>query len=277
VVSSSTRVERVRISANLRHGALEENFNETALAAGKLDFPFGNELKLLWRFAETLEKARGKPEPIGAPQLDYNFYIQNGRVIITERPRGTPADKVVSELMIYVNTAWGKLLADNDIAAVYRAQSDGKVKLSTAPAEHQGLGVGQYIWASSPLRRYVDLINQRQLLSWLNGDVPHYANNSEKLLVAMRDFELAYDAYNLFQRGMERYWCLRWLQQESVNLAPATVVRENLVKMDKLPLFARVPSLPELPAGSRVEIEISGVDFLELSFACRYKRNLGKP
>ena len=276
VISSSTRVESAPISANLRHGALEEKFNEITVA-GKLDFPFGNELKLLWQFAETLEKSRGKAEPAGALQLDYNFYIENGRVTITERRRGTPIDKVVSELMIYVNTAWGKLLADNDIAAIYRAQGDGKVKLTTAPGEHQGLGVGQYVWASSPLRRYVDLINQRQLLALLNHDVPVYTKNSEKLLIAMRDFEIAYDAYNLFQRTMERYWCLRWLQQESLSLVPATVVRENLVKMDKLPLFARVPSLPEMLPASRVELEISGVDFLELSLACHYKRKLGNP
>lgn len=271
VVSSSTRVERACISANLRRGALEEKFNETALAAGELDFPFGNELKLLWQFAGTLEKLRGKPEPAGAPQLDYNFYIENGRITITERRRSTPVDTVVSELMIHANTAWGKLLADHDIAAIYRAQSNGKVKMSTAPREHQGLGVGQYIWASSPLRRYVDLVNQRQLLAWLNGDTPAYAKNSEQLLIAMRDFELAYEAYNLFQRTMERYWCLRWLQQESVSLVPATVVRENLVKMDKLPLFARVPSLPELPVASRVEVEISNIDFLELTFSCQFK------
>ena len=274
VVSSSTRVEQARISANLRRGALEEKFNETTLAAGELDFPFGNELKLLWQFAESLEKSRGKPETAGAPQLDYNFYIENGRVNITERRRGTPIDKVVSELMIHVNTAWGKLLADHDMAAIYRAQGNGKVKMTTTPREHQGLGVGQYIWASSPLRRYVDLINQRQLLAWLNGDAPLYANNSERLLIAMRDFELAYEAYSHFQRNMERYWCLRWLQQESVSLIPATVIREILVKMDKLPLFARVPSLPELPTGTRVEVEISSMDFLELSFACHYKRRL---
>ncbi|HEY6280869.1 MAG TPA: ribonuclease catalytic domain-containing protein [Burkholderiales bacterium] len=274
VVSSQTRVERARISANLRHGALEEKFNETTLAAGGLDFPFGNELKLLWQFAETLEKSRGKPEPAGAPQLDYNFYIENERVIITERRRGTPINKVVSELMIYVNTAWGKLLADHDMAAIYRAQGNGKVKMSTAPGEHQGLGVGQYIWASSPLRRYVDLVNQRQLLAWLNGEAPPYAKNSERLLIAMRDFELAYEAYNHFQRTMERYWCLRWLQQESVTLIAATVVRENLVKIEKLPLFTRVPSLPELPAASRVEVEISALDFLELTFSCLFKRKL---
>lgn len=274
VVSSQTRVERVRIAANLRHGALEKKFNETTLAAGEPDFPFGSELKLLWQFAETLEKSRGKPESAGAPQIDYNFFIENERVTITERRRGTPIDKVVSELMIYVNTAWGKLLADHDIAAIYRAQGNGKVKMSTAPGEHQGLGVGQYIWASSPLRRYVDLINQRQLLAWINVEAPPYAKNSERLLIAMRDFELAYEAYNDFQRTMERYWCLRWLQQESVNLIAATVVRENLVKMEKLPLFARVPSLPELPAASRVEVEMSCLDFLELTFSCQFKRKL---
>ena len=274
VVSSQTRVERVRISANLRRGVAEEKFNETTLAAGEPDFPFGNELKLLWQLAETLEKSRGKPEPAGAQQIDYNFYIENERVTITERRRGTPIDKVVSELMIYVNTAWGKLLADHDMAAIYRAQGNGKVKMSTAPGEHQGLGVGQYIWASSPLRRYVDLINQRQLLAWLNGEAPPYAKNSERLLIAMRDFELAYEAYNHFQRTMEHYWCLRWLQQESVSLIAAIVVKENLVKMEKLPLYARVPSLPDLPAASRVEVEISCLDFLELSFACHYKHRL---
>ena len=274
VDSSATRVEQARIGANLWRSALEDKFNENTLATGKLDFPFGNELKLLWQFAETLEMSRGKSETAGMPQLEYNFYVENGRVTITERRRGTPLDKVVSELMIYVNTAWGKLLADNEIAAIYRAQGNGKVKMSTAPAEHQGLGVGQYIWASSPLRRYVDLVNQRQLLAWLAGEGPPYEKKDERLLVAMRDFELAYEAYNLFQRTMERYWCLCWLQQESLRLMPATVVRENLVKLDKLPLYARMTTLPELPAASRVEVEISDLDFFELSFVCRYKRTL---
>ncbi|HUL41821.1 MAG TPA: ribonuclease catalytic domain-containing protein [Burkholderiales bacterium] len=274
IVASSTRIERVPIGANLQRGALEKIFNESTLSTGKLDFPLGSELKLLWQFAETLEKSRARAEAVGMPQLDYNFYIENGHVTITERRRGTPVDKIVSELMIYVNTAWGKLLADNQIAAIFRAQGNGKVKMSTAPGEHQGLGVGQYIWASSPLRRYVDLVNQRQLLAWINGDIPPYARNSGRLLIAMRDFELAYEAYALFQRTMERYWCLRWLQQESASLLPATVVRDNLVKIEKLPLYARITSMPELPAASRVEVEISQLDFLELSFACRHKRSL---
>ncbi|MGH8743004.1 MAG: ribonuclease catalytic domain-containing protein [Burkholderiales bacterium] len=272
IISSETRIERVPISVNLRHAELEQKFNEAALAADETGFPFGEELKRLWQFAESLQKLRGQNEI--PPPADYHFLIENGRVAITERKRGTPVDTLVSELMIYVNSTWGKLLAEKGIAAIYRIQYNGKVKMSTTPGGHRGLGVEQYLWASSPLRRYVDLVNQRQLVAGINGEPPPYARTSERLLIAMRDFELAYDAYANFQRIMERYWCLRWLVQESVNLASAVVVRENLVKIDQLPLFCRVPSLPELPAGDRVEVEISAIDFLELNFACHYKRRL---
>jgi exoribonuclease-2 len=271
LVSSETRLERVPIAANLRHGDLEQSFNETTLAAERLDIPYYTELRLLWQFAECLQKARGKEE---TPPTDYNFYIEKDRVTITERKRGTPVDKLVSELMIYVNGSWGKLLAEKGIAAIYRTQANGKVKMSTAPGEHRGLGMEQYLWASSPLRRYVDLVNQRQLLAWLNQEPPPYQRNDKKLLIAMRDFELAYDAYAGFQRNMERYWCLRWLAQEGVSVTLASVVRENLVKIERLPLFCRVHSLPELMAGSRVEVEISAIDFLELTFACQFKRKI---
>ncbi|MGH8751589.1 MAG: RNB domain-containing ribonuclease, partial [Burkholderiales bacterium] len=273
LVAAETRVERVPVAANLRLGELDEKFNAATLAADQMDFAFGAELKLLWQFAEHLQKARGKEETAGLP-TDYNFLIEDNRVTISERPRGTPVDKIVSELMIHVNSSWGKLLAEKSMAAIYRTQSNGKVKMSTAPGEHQGLGVEQYVWASSPLRRYVDLVNQRQLLAWVKGEPPLYARNSEALLIAMRDFELAYEAYASFQRNMERYWCLRWLAQENLSLMPATVFRESLVKIDRLPLICRVPSLPELPAGTRVEVEISALDFLEITFSCQFKRKL---
>ena len=98
-------------------------------------------------------------------RADYNFYVDDDRVSIVERRRGSPIDKVVSEMMILVNSEWGRQLAQHEIPALYRAQGNGKVRMSTVPAAHQGLGVAQYIWASSPLRRYADLVNQRQLLA----------------------------------------------------------------------------------------------------------------
>lgn len=273
IVGNRSVAERVRVAANLRHDTLEAEFNEECIAAGHTAFPHGSELMLLWNFAVQLEKARGKDEP-GIGRADYNFYVENDRVSIVERKRGSPIDKVVSELMILVNTEWGRQLSLNEIPALYRVQGNGKVKMSTAPAAHQGLGVAQYIWASSPLRRYADLVNQRQLLALFRNEEPAYPPKDERLLVILRDFELAYDAYAEFQRNMERYWCLRWLLQEGVELTGAVVLRDDLVRLDRIPLVTRVPSVPPLAQGSRIELAVSAIDLLEASLHCEFKRQL---
>ena len=173
--------------------------------------------------------------------------------------------------MISANNNWGRLLADRGVPAIYRAQSNGKVRMTTVPSPHQGLGVSHYVWASSPLRRYIDLLNQWQLLACLSGTTPPFGKNSPDLLAAMREFELTYAAYDQFQGKMEHYWCLRWLLQEQVTLSKAQVLRDNLVKFERIPLYVRVPSLPELEVGSRVLLEIEGIDLIDNSVKARYK------
>jgi len=277
VTATESRVEQIRIAANLRHDTLEEHFNEYTLAQDTLHHPFGKELRLLWNFAVKMEALRGKASDSNNDKVDYNFHITADRVSITERRRGSPIDKLVSELMIYVNSQWGKQLADAGVAGIYRSQSSGnKVRMSTSPAPHQGLGVAQYAWASSPLRRYVDLINQRQIIALVHKTTPPYTRNADALLLPMRDFEIAYDAYNEFQRGMERYWCLRWLLQENISTLGAEVIKENLVKLDKLPLLTRVVSLPELAPGTQVELAIDKIDLLEMSFHAQFVRRMSE-
>jgi exoribonuclease II len=274
VLSTTTRVERVRIAENLRHDALEKAFNEQSLARGDVEHPYGLELKRLWQWVSRLEQARRGDAPEGEQRAEYIFRVENERVQILRRHRGTPVDKVVSELMIYVNSIWGRELAESSTSAIYRVQSAGKVRMSTVPAGHAGLGVEQYVWASSPLRRYVDLVNQRQLIALARGEAPVYREGDERLLAIMREFESAYDAYNDFQRSMERYWCLRWLLQEDVTKVEATVLRENLCRFDALPLVARVPSLPRFGSGEGVLLEVSNVDLLELTFHCEFVSRL---
>ena len=270
ILNSSSRLERLHIAANLRHDTLEPLFNEETLAAGKLDYPYAPELKLLWDFANKLEALRGKASDNSTQQVDYNFHVEDDRVTITNRLRGSPIDKVVSELMILVNSTWGKLLADHDVAGIYRTQNNGKVKMSTVAAPHQGLGVAQYMWSSSPLRRYVDLVNQRQIINLLRNEAPVYARNDTGLFAILRDFDAAYTVYNDFQRQMERYWCLRWLLQENVRQTEVLVLRENLVKLTAIPLVSRIPSLPELPPSTRAMLEIGEVDLLDLNFDARF-------
>ncbi len=272
VVSSVTRIERVKIAANLRHDTLEPLFNEDTLARGGPDYPFKKELGILWELANRLEIGRGKQgSNIGT---DYSFVVKDDRIAITDRKRGNPIDKVVSELMIYVNSRWAKMLSEKGVAGVFRSQFNGKVRLSTTPGKHIGLGVDQYAWASSPLRRSMDLLNQRQLIALVRGEPAPYASNSEVLLGAVRDFELASEAYNSFQRNMERYWCLRYVLQEGINEASATVLKENLIRLDTLPLVTRVPSMPELPPGTQVQVALSNVELLDLAFGCEFKHRI---
>jgi exoribonuclease-2 len=276
ILSYESRVERVHIADNLRHDTLEPLFNEETLAAGKLDYPYANELTLLWHLVQKMEAGRGKSE--NNTQLDFNFHIVDDRVSITTRRRGSPIDKVVSELMILVNCEWGKHLAEHGFPGIYRTQQGGKVRMSTVAAPHQGLGVAQYMWSSSPLRRYVDMVNQRQIIAMLRDDEAPYPKNDTALYATLRDFDTMYTIYNEFQRNMERYWCLRWLQQEMTD-APlqitATVIRENLVRMSEIPLVFRVPSLPEqLAAGTRVQLEVVKIDLLDLSLLTRYVATL---
>jgi exoribonuclease-2 len=270
ILGEETRIERVSIAANLRHTELDTEFTPENLETGAGEYRYKDELAILWRLALALESGRGK-STTGQDRVDYNFEVVNDRVIISERRRGSPLDKVVSELMIRANSVWGGLLAERGYAAIYRSQSNGKVRMTTVASEHQGLGVAQYAWSSSPLRRYVDLVNQWQLIAALRGEPAPFAKNSETLLSALRDFELTYAAYAGFQEQMERYWCLRWLQLENLGLTTAVVMRDNLVRFTRIPLYVRVPSLPELEAGTGVEIEVSQIDLITLAFDCVYK------
>ena len=267
-----THLERVRVAANLRHGDLEA-MNAAFEHGGTTGLAREEELRTLWRIAEALEVRRGKPA-FNASAVDYVFRVHEGRVRVEPRRRGAPLDKLVSELMILANSTWGELLAERDVAALYRVQSSGKVRMSVHAEPHEGLGLACYAWMSSPLRRYVDLLNQWQLVAALGGRKPPFARTSDALLAALRAFEVTYARYEEYQRAMENYWCLRWLEQEGMREADAIVLRESQVRFEGLPLAARVPSLPVLDPGTRVRVAIQGIDFLERNVACTYLATL---
>jgi len=265
----SMRLERVPIAANLRLDTIDDRFTQRQTFD---ELAWTDELRTLWHLVQQLEATRGKAD---IPRTDYSFYVDwdaapDGRVALVPRPRGSPLDRLVAELMIYVNSTWGKVLADAGVPGLYRTQQSGKVKMSTKPDAHQGLGVAQYLWASSPLRRYSDLVNQRQLIALATGDKPPYLEGDAELFAAMADFEATYTQYAEFQSQMERYWCLRWLEQEKVTETTATVIRENLVRFDALPIVMRVADLPTLSSEASVRLAIGHIDLLTTTLEVRY-------
>jgi exoribonuclease-2 len=284
IVGHESRIEYVPVVANLRHHDIEPVFNETTLTKGGPDFPWKKELTLLWDVATVLEAGRGKPSENGH-QVDYTFSIdweQNspdgpGVVTIGQRLRGSPLEKLVSELMIFANSTWGRLLDESGVPGLYRVQGGGKVRMTTVAAPHEGLGVDCYAWSSSPLRRYVDLVNQWQIAAVILGSEPAFAPRSTDLLEAMRDFELAYTEYLEFQRRIERYWCVRWLRQNNVGMTEAIVLRDNLVRLTDIPLIFRMPSLPPQLPGSRISLAITGSDLIDVEVDARYLATLAEP
>ncbi|HEX5638431.1 MAG TPA: ribonuclease catalytic domain-containing protein [Burkholderiaceae bacterium] len=275
VVGTETRVERVRIAANLRHDRLDDIITEDVVASGEFDAPFAPELAQLWKFARALlarrEEVRGRPEPLG--RVDYSFIIdgedERAHVSIKPRRRGAPLDLIVAEMMILANSQWGGWLAERKVAAIYRSQSMGRVRMSTTPAPHEGIGVDHYAWSTSPLRRYVDLVNQRQLIAAARGENPPYRPKDADLYSIVSGFEALYGAYADFQQRMERYWALRWLRQERAERIGAAVIKGDVLRVDGMPFITRLPGLPELPRGQRLELDVLGTNEIDLTLEAR--------
>lgn len=287
IVAQRTCLERIVMRANMRHDQLDGLVTPASLdepAAGADDslatLPQAGALRVLWRLALALsaerDRVRGKPEALN--RVDFSFYVDMDEagletVRIVPRRRDAPLDRIVAELMIVANATWGAWLAAHQIPAIYRSQAvGGRVRMSSHPLPHQGLGVAQYGWATSPLRRYVDLVNQRQLIALVQGAAPPYAPKDADLFAVISAFEARYGAYSEFQKRMERYWCLRWLAQTQGLRQEARVVREDLVRLVHAPLYLPMPELPALglAPGRQILIELGEPDFLALNVAARF-------
>ncbi len=285
--ASETRLEQVPIVANLRHDLLDGVITEPSLTGETpADYAFAPELAFAFRLARHLkaqrEVARGKPENFNRP--DYNFKLDrtagntdapdgSERVSISTRQRGAPLDLIVAEAMILANCTWGGWLADCGVPGIYRSQASMapgvKVRMGTKPQPHAGVGVPQYSWSTSPLRRYVDLVNQWQIIACARHGrtaalVAPFKPKDTALFVVISNFDSAYAAYNDFQNGIERYWTMRWLEQNAVTELDATVMKDGLVRADTLPLVFRAAGCDSLPRGARVRVRITGTDLLTL-------------
>ncbi len=299
--ASETRLEQVPIVSNLRHDVLDSTFTEAFFEAAQNsppgDIAWGVELTFLHRLAKHLkaqrEVVRGKPENFNRP--DYNFRLDNPagvepqgeeKVSISTRQRGAPLDLIVAEAMILANSTWGQWMADHGVPGIYRSQASlapgVKVRMGTKALPHAGIGVKSYSWATSPLRRYTDLVNQWQIIACARHGrtaalaAPFKPKDAE-LFSIISGFDAAYSAYNGFQAGIERYWTLKYLTQNSISEITATAFKDNLVRADDLPLVLPVMGGQGLPRGARVRVKLGAIDEITLDVSGSVIERLDAP
>ena len=119
------------------------------------------------------------------------------------------------------------------------------------------------------MRRYVDLVNQWQIIAAARHGrtaalVAPFKPKDAELFSVISGFDAAYSAYNGFQSGMERYWTLRYLEQNGLAELDAAVLKDGLVRADDLPLVFRALGADGMPRGARVRVRITGTDLLTL-------------
>ena len=292
VKASETKLERVPIAANLRHDQLDGVITDATLSGeAPADYAFAPELAFAFRLARHLkaqrEVVRGKPETFNRPDYSFKLIGANGvntmsdgiepqgdeQVHIGTRARGSALDLIVAEAMILANSTWGGWLAELGVPGIYRSQASLapgiKVRMGTKALPHAGMGVAQYTWATSPLRRYVDLVNQWQIIACAkNGRtaalVAPFKPKDAELFAVISNFDGAYSAYNGFQSSMERYWTIKHLGQAGITELDAAVMVNGLVRADTLPLVFKAIGADNLPRHAKVRVRITGVDLLTL-------------
>ncbi len=292
IKETATKLELVPIAANLRHDVLDSTFNEaffeaaiaTNNVANHASIDWATELIYLHKLAKYLksqrEVVRGKPENFNRP--DYNFKLDNPsgqepqgneQVSITTRQRGAPLDLIVAEAMILANSTWGNWLAEHGVPGIYRSQASMapgvKVRMGTKALPHAGLGVKSYAWSTSPLRRYTDLVNQWQIIACAKHGrtaalVAPFKPKDAELFSIISGFDAAYSAYNGYQSGIERYWTLKYLQQNGITELVATAFKDNLVRADELPLVLPATGALGLPRGAKVRVKLGEIDEITL-------------
>ena len=180
--------------------------------------------------------------------------------------------------MILANSTWGKLMADLGVPGIYRSQASMapgiKVRMGTKALPHAGIGVSCYAWSTSPLRRYTDLVNQWQICACAEHGataalVAPFKPKDTDLLVIISSFDSTYSAYNAYQSSMERYWTLKYLEQENIQELNVSIFKSYpgtppLARADTMPLVVSINGAPNIQRGAIARVRLSAIDLMTL-------------
>jgi exoribonuclease-2 len=247
-------------------------------------------LGYLFRLGTRLRRQRIAKGALHLPLPELRIWVNNNGIIhISRVDREVPSQVVVSELMILANALAAAELAVRGVPAIYRSQEKpqevffhpdapgddlylkyrqrrflSRAELGITPKPHRGLGMEAYTSWTSPIRRYVDLVVQRQLKTMVLGAPP--AHDGEGLGEIVAKVALPQSRAQLMKRQWTRYWVLKYLERERVKTLDALVldqgVRNYYLLLPDYLLEANMPLAEgkRLKPGDHFRVEIVKVD-----------------
>ncbi len=226
---------------------ISDNISYTDASAYFESDPAGKKIK------DIAMSLRSKREEAGAfiiqlPQLKITV-TEDAKIEIRKHYMNTVAHKVIAEFMILMNRMAGKYLKDNHVPAIYRSQPEPISKdawshdeedplfalhvvkylraprVGLDPGPHKSLGIDVYAQATSPIRRYADLIIQRQIVSTLQGDDPSYTEDELENLYPK--IEMGIRDKKIVERSREKYWVYKHLESLQGTEIPGVISSLN--------------------------------------------------
>jgi len=246
----------------------------------------GGELSLL---AELAERSRRRRIAAGAVETESESFTPvvgpDGAVELRRSSDASGARKTVAEFMVRANRIVARYCRDHRIPVPYRRQelreplpegldlSDphgvflatrclGKAWADLRPGRHHGLALDPYVQVTSPLRRYLDLVSQRQLTAHLASQAPPL--DEEGIVEQIREARPVLSKAQRVSAGSRDYWLLRWLQGRVGRVVEAVVQKKQRrgVRLELIESKYRVTWRPprHVRAGERLMLRVEAVD-----------------
>src|SRR2546426_758158 len=241
-------------------------------------------LRTLHEIARQLQDARARRGAITFRRPELKIRVHGQEIEIKKIDPNSPSRFIVSEMMILANGLAADFASMNSIPVIYRTQEPREAlavedapavealaferlrktfkrsRLSLTPGLHSGLGLGAYTQASSPIRRYADLVTQRQFTAMLSGDpIPH---GREELLKILTTAEAAEQEIRAIEDRSTTYWLLEYLSRHKKDEPLAAIVLDTKgnVELEDYYLRAKVPAANTIEAGETVQVLIESID-----------------
>jgi exoribonuclease II len=263
IASYSIYPSRIRIAARLSYDACD------ALLAAESDTAQAAALRRMHEAALKLRERRRLAGALLINRREPKIKVSgDGQIELTLIDNMSPSRQLVAELMVLSNHAAARWAADHRVPIIYRVQpvtgtefAPPRPRLSLHPEFHAGVGLAYYAQLSSPIRRYVDLVLQRQLLAAL-ADPPSVAYQADELLTVLANAEAADAEGKELERRAKRYWILRYLERNALGRPlEAIALREGAsAELDAYAVRGSLHGAPNLSSQSRILVRIARIE-----------------